>query len=484
MKKNSQPKDTAFDRRRFLLKSASVAGAISTPTLIGLGSLATSGSAMANPIHTSRLYANDEKIFYQLSRDAGWADWDFAEVQWQNSDDAMTKSGTLRFYKYWWKYLDRFTITADYDFSFKNVIVGTNKDLNPAESLYIAKNVPGVGGIGVTKEVLIDRSPRSDREELRRRLQYEPDWGADWQIPLSWQSEFLYWNTNVNIVGRPNFGVYAHQWGDRRFGVAMRALFVYDLFYDVALDQYVRRATPRRVMYLFGAQIQGQWLNLAIDQIVPNMLPDLNIVGAAVFIAARMALEFDPDVNVQYPYYGWRNDVGGQRDLGRALLGAMLGQLVGNAQDLDLYALAIRNAQAALLRLRDRFPRLPNGVYRIDGLAEGLVQPPRIGGVQADPLNFGVVNVEINQAIWLNRHPRLGYEVFEPDGPPQLGNPLQFQEVNAFPQVIPNDLPRNDSTNIAETISEDAFNSAWSNELAGNPNSNADFRLRALLSDF
>jgi len=474
MKNRKQLKDAVHDRREFLLKSASVAGAISVPTLIGFGSLATSGSAIANPTHTSRLYAKDcFPFFYGLTKTAGWADWDYAEVQWTNSNDAMTKSGSLIFYKYWLKSLGLVNETANYSFSFKNVMDGIGKDLDSVQGLSITRNIDTPGGLQRIK--LKDQSQRVDVNDLRRRLQYEPNWDADWQIPESWQLEFLAWNSIV-LDGLHQFGVYVHQWGDRRYGVAMRALFVYDLAYDYLLGRFVRRATPRRVMYLFGAQIQGQWVNLAIDDIEEAMLPDLNIVGAAVFIAARLAPEFNPDLNVQIPFYGWRNDVGGQHDLGRALLGAIVGQLVGGAGALGVYAVAIGRAQAALARLRDQFPRQANGNY-VGG-------PLRYRGVQALANgNFGVVNVEIDLVNWLAVNPALGWQNFA--YVPPWGNEIpQLEEANVFPQVIPNDIPHNDSTNSTEVMSEDSFTLAWRSEINGIPNSNAGRRLRALLSDF
>lgn len=475
MKNGKQLNDAVHDRREFLLKSASVAGAISAPILIGFGSLATSGSAMANPTHTSRLYAKDTfPLFYGLTKTAGWADWDYAEVQWTNSDDAMTKSGSLIFYKYWFEILGFANETANYSFSFKNVMDGTGKDLDSDKGLSITQNIEKPGGL--QRNVLIDRSQRDDLEDLRRKLQYEPNWDADWQIPQSWQSEFLLWNSIV-VEGLHRYGVYVHQWGDRRYGVAMRALFVYEIAYNFQLDRFVRRATPRRVMYLFGAQIQGVWVNLAIDEIQEAMRPDLDIVGAAVFLAARLAPDFDPDLNVQIPYYGWRNDVGGQRDLGRAALGAIIGQLVGGAGALGVYAVAIARAQAALVRLRDQFPRQANGNYGDGG-------PLRYRGVQAlAAANFGVVNVEIDQVNWLAADPGPGWRNF--DYEPLADNEIpQLEQENVWPQVIPDDIPHNNSADSTETMSEDSFTSAWRNELNGDPNSNAGRRLRALLSDF
>lgn len=236
-------------------------------------------------------------------------------------------------------------------------------------------------------------------------------------------------------------------------------------------------------MYLFGAQIQGQWVNLAIDDIEEAMLPDLNIVGAAVFIAARLAPEFNPDLNVQIPFYGWRNDVGGQQDLGRALLGAIVGQLVGGAPALPLYLEAIERAQAALVRLRNQFPRVADGNYDTP-LLPGMLGPLRYRGVQA--LNFGVVNMQINAVNWLDVSPGMGWRNFHYE-PVEDGfvHPIQqLQEENAFPEVIPNNIPHNDSNAPTDNMSEDSFNTAWSTELGGNPNSDTNRELRALISLF
>jgi hypothetical protein len=189
-----------------------------------------------------------------------------------------------------------------------------------------------------------------------------------------------------------------------------------------------------------------------------------------------LAPEFNPDLNVQIPFYGWRNDVGGQHDLGRALLGAIVGQLVGGAGALGVYAVAIGRAQAALARLRDQFPRQANGNY-VGG-------PLRYRGVQALANgNLGVVNVEIDLVNWLAVNPALGWQNFA--YVPPWGNEIpQLEEANVFPQVIPNDIPHNDSTNSTEVMSEDSFTLAWRSEINGIPNSNAGRRLRALLSDF
>lgn len=487
MKNRKQLKDAVHDRREFLLKSASVAGAISTPTLIGLGLLPTSGHATANSDNKKRWNAKDDLAFYDLTITAGWDAWDYAEAIWTDSTDGTTRSGTLIFYaKYWWPF-NIISETANYSFSYKKIMVGNGYDLDSVTGLSIIQNKKVMG---ITRKIpLPDESEHYDGNELRRKLQDEPDWGEDWQIPASWQREFSYWNSMFQggDPSRPLFGVYVHQWGGRQFDVAVRILFVYQFEYDVRLGVVVRRATPRRVMYLFGAVIQGRWANLAMDQIEDGARPHLNRLRNAIFRAAYMDVDFDGNEDREIPFYGWRNDVAGQRNLARRLVGAIVGELAGGAPALGMAARAIEEAQQGWVQLRDQNPPLVDGFYNVaPPVAPWPVPPLRYRGVQANNNgNFGVVNVAINNVNWLDVYPGIGWRRFRYVPNPVEPVPIpQLQFENAWPAVLPDDID-NGTVSTAPTT-EDSFNSAIDLELGVNPHphSSSGRWFRALVSDF
>ncbi len=491
MKNRKQLKDAVHDRRRFLLKSASVAGAISAPTLIGLGLLPISGHATANSGNKKRWNSTDDLAFYDLTISAGWDAWDYAEAIWTDSTDGMTRSGTLIFYTAQWWPLNIISETANYTFSYKKVNVGNGYDLDSVTGLSVFKIEKSL--LGVTKKIqLPDYSEHYDKDELRRKLQDAPDWDEDWQIPASWQREFNYWNTMFQggDLGRPLFGVLVHQWGARQYGVAVRILFVYQFDYDVRLGVVVRRATPRRVMYLFGAIIQGRWANLAMDQIEDGARPHLNRLRNAIFRAAYMDVNFDGNEDREIPFYGWRNDVAGQRNLARQLVDAIIGELAGGAPALGMAARAINEAQQGWVQLRNQNPPQANGVYNVAPPEAPLPNPPlRYRGVQANNnANFGVVDVQINNVNWLNAAPGIGWRRFRfiPNPVEPVPNP-QLQPDHIYPAVIPNDVYNDNGTETTEAITEDTYNSAYDAEVSSispSPHSSSSGWSRALFSDF
>lgn len=537
MKKKNQPKGTALDRRRFLLKSTGVAGVLSAPTLShadwwsvfmppsnpvqdiedvftdigdGLGDVLnpignevppiTDGILppitppsldgypdeiryIGNPTHKNKVWKQDNPALHELTTAAGIPDWEYCEVVWQNSDDALMKFGSLTFYSIAGHVFRIFPIfpfpgltgggrgniiynELKFKFRLHQVYDGNgDKDLDASKGLEISQ----VGILGETP--LNDTAPHVGHDELRRQLQYDDDWGDNWQIPDSWSSEFRVWATATHRAsGLPAFGVHVLQWGARDYGLAMRQMDVYEYEYRFLHGNWQRRAYFRRAMFLFGGYVGGEWVNLAIDRLLPQYEAHLDLIGQGLYQIERQADLFrggERPGNLLLPFnlMGWHHDQAGQREELRAALGAAVAVLVAGLDWVVPYQNAIRYAAWALqgLAVRENAPRVVGNVplgggggdyYRwLGGLGPGAT-PVFIEGVQANfghnwrhfqqgpRFNFAVNNYWIDNAPVFDANGRGNWEI--PPAAllqnPQILNPPppdNLQANNTFPIVQP-----------------------------------------------
>lgn len=512
MKKN-QVKGTALSRRKFLLKSAGVAGAMSAPAISSAdwwsvfvppsNPIGDIGNAFEdvftpivedapqlhdeilpvlnppeirspsevvdqlldqipdeiryanNPVHTSTIIATDDPPFYEMMVSAGIGGWDVCEVTWQNSNDAMTKFGDISFYQN--REIERYeppdfsfhgfrsvgiqrafrVLKARYKFNFHEFY--NQSGLKDLDRIKIDK----VNDFGITDGNIVDTTFDS---ELRRKLPADPGWGEDWQIPDSWQAEFELWATSIDREsGYPAFGVFVTQWGSRqRYGMGFRHIIVYRYNYLLVNGRWRRRATTRRMMYLFGAYIRPngggllEWRNFAMDHIRAADVEVINIIGQGFFRMAALEQVYRGlpliRINGQWPqlppmpfnmdvlgdFAGWNAALARQREQIQAGLIAGIHEAVRGGRGDALFHAEARLMRDALLALglaprnipvnigEVQFRRGGNiGILRFDGRRLNLNQAV-VRGVQwaegPNPRNFGPVN-PINPALnnfWRN----------------------------------------------------------------------------------
>ena len=492
---NTEIRSEMLGRRGFLLKATSVAGSVAGPTLIGTGALAISRPAMANPTHKNRLYAKDDAEFYAETRIAGLPDWDYAEVEWHNSNDALYKSGFLKLYKYNWWAPGNGWATWSYQFGFHEVYHShsNRKDLDPSKDLYIA----------AFKQDLFDRVPWLQFKYYdgcpksgNRELQFDEQWGENWRIPESWAAEFRMWTQSRHAEsGFANYGVFVQQWGANASAVAMRAIYVYHWEYRLRNGDWEARATQRRSMYLFGANVRGVWVNLAIDEIEAGMRPNLRQVAFTLFSehlrnGGQDMLELPDEV-----FANWFTQIALQPDPARGALAAILGQLVVGLSAGTTYYNAAQRAGRAFQQLRADFPATLNGEYAPNVGSYQLIQ--RFRGIQNTlDHTFTLLNLgraEYWHGFWLLDAQELG--VWHPtdlidsdsdsDSDESEYSNQQLEAANRYPAVIPGDLPRpaNNSDTSSDTDNLSSVLTAYDSAISGFPNKRARGNRRAWYLD-
>ena len=500
---NKELRNAVLDRRGFLLKSASVAGSISAPALIGGGALVISRSAIAGTSNRQRMYAKDDKPFFDETIRLGLPDWDYAEANWQvNSEagggNAQEHAGGLVLIKQWYFFSwPVTTVVATYAFRMhtKEQVHGTGlsgaQDLDSTKDQYIAL-IPQNSDVWAP---LPDTAPKFDGSELRRRLDYDEDWGTNWSVPESWVQEFQMWyDEEHRETGMPTFGVLIHQWGGRASGVAMRVIYVYRFGYRRMLGHWQRRATLRRTMYLFGGNIRGQWANLAIDDIQEGMRPHLREVARAIYLAAR--IDNPVDIRMDHmpePFNGWRNNIVGQGNIVRGAVVAMLARLVGGLGLAMPLLRANNQAGRAFEALRNDWPYFDNGVYNVRDAPEGLPgpYPRRFAGVQASVyvrfylLNLTEAEGHLDRNFWLHVPPLVNvWEDLARDDVTRAMEDrpnIDLGPQARWPAIFPGQ-PDNGNTST-DTSDEGSVVSSIEADLDGFPHNPADGSINALLSD-
>jgi len=573
MKMTNQPKGTALGRRRFLLKSAGVAGVLTAPTLSRAGFFDDAGKALGgvvnqgvdagnkvggaivdagnkvvggdapilnppgikspqeifdealdlipdeiryatNPVHINTIKATDDPVFYKLMESIGVGGWDICEASWQNSQDAMTKFGYLSFIN---ERNTRFEfgtnpfggngsmrkvrdIKAKYKFNFHEFYnQGGYKDLDRIKIDKVNNDGTWFGNTSIVNKTF--------KPELRRKLQSDPGWGQDWQIPDSWQSEFELWATSIDIASRyPVYGVFVMQYGDReRYGLALRVMYVYRYRYERVGGNWVRRVLGiRRIMYLFGAYIEVNgtevWRNFAIDMLHAYQIEPLNRIAQALWnVAARQRIlnGMPPaQIRMEWPpmggmpvfhFPGWHGAMlEEQHEANRAEVIAAVYALVREGRDAAVFVLAAENMQDAMRELANDQRNWPRNIgvvplraaldfVRIDNQAVN-VQQPVIDGVQWNggnrPVNFSPVNLIIPALnnFWLDDEPidNLNHPIPEGVLPYQAGagvvgivNPPNVEAGRIFPEVVPPNVP------MPNGINQEDFNRGFIESLAG-----------------
>lgn len=252
-----------FSRRDIFRKSGGLAGAAYLSLLTGIAGFSVPGVASANPVHEiSKLPGEDPQLDY-FADQLGIQRWDMFTLTWENSDDAMWKSGRLLFKKKQ-NLVYKTMYHTSYYFKFHQTLFPDGlKDLDITTPLYLSK---------ITREnEFIPVYTTGPRDEFRRRLQDNGNWGNIWRIPASWGQEFLNWTTLDTESGQPNFGVVMRQLGNTQTNAARRVFYVYKFEYRRNLGRWERRATLRRIMTLFAGRVNSNWANIAIDDVNEQM---------------------------------------------------------------------------------------------------------------------------------------------------------------------------------------------------------------------